>query len=172
MTFQLFANTKLNLSYTIIGFGVATNAIIVVFGQMYMTNSALNRRHTSIGIAGILLYCIAFIGIAVSAEWIVFPLMVFFIATIISTFGENLMSIPQSTLPSNIAPTKGIGYYNGIFQTAMATGWLVSTFFGGIILEFVNNSLLIWFILISPAIPAVFILAHVSKKIPDRMNRA
>ncbi len=172
VTFQLFANTTLGLDYGIIGLGVALNALIVVLGQMYTTRAVLGRRHTSVGILGLAFYCVAFLGIGVAGEWTVAPLAVFLVATVVATVGENLTSIPFSTLPSNLAPAHEIGNYNGAFQTLLSAGWTFSAFLGGLVLAFVPDSLLVWVVLVLPAVPSLFLLRHLSRRIPEAANRA
>ncbi len=171
VTFQLFGNTKLELAYSIIGFAVAINAIVVVFGQTYITNSVINQHHTTIGIAGLLCYCVAFVAIGISGKYMLIPLWMFLLTTIVATIGENLLSIPLATLPSNLAPRSDIGNYNGAFQSFMSAGWMFSTFIGGLILEYFKDPLIIWIILILPAIPAIVLLIHASGKISEKANR-
>lgn len=172
VTFQLFANVTLGLSYDLIGAGLALNCVIVVVGQTYMTHAMIGRRHTWIGALGTVLYVAAFLAIGASGEWGIAPLAVFFAAVVVSTLGENFWSIPSTTLPSNMSPEREIGNYNAIFQTVTGAAWLVSVFFGGVVLSAVRDSLLEWVILMAPAVPCLLLLGHVSRRIPARANRA
>lgn len=171
-TFQLFANTKMGLDYGIVGLGVSLNCFIVVIGQTRTTHSVLGRRHTAIGVLGLLLYCVAFLGMGAATEWLVFPLAAFTAAVVVSTVGENFMSVPTTTLPSNLAPERELGNYNGAFQTIMNAAYLLSVLFGAVILSVVPSPLLEWAILVSPAVPSILLLRHVARRIPTQANRA
>ncbi len=173
VTFQLFANGPLlQIDYSLIGLGIALNCFIVVLGQTWTTRSVLGRRHTSVGALGLALYIIAFVGFGASAEWRVAPLVVFFAAVIVSTLGENLMAVPQTTLPSNLAPERELGNYNGAFQTVSSAAFLLSVTFGGVVLGAVSDPLLAWIVLVSPAVPCFLLLRHVGGRIPEKANRA
>lgn len=172
VTFQLFANATLGLDYGIIGLGIAVNCFIVVFGQTLTTRSVLGRRHTSVGVLGLALYCVAFLGFGIAGKWMVAPLVAFFAAVVVSTAGENFLAIPQTTLPSNLAPEKELGNYNGAFQTTSSAAFLLSVFFGTVILGAIADPLLAWVVMISPAIPSFLLLRHVGRTIPAKANRA
>ncbi len=172
VTFQLFVNSTLGLSYEIIGVGLALNCVIVVVGQTYMTGAMIGRRHTWVGGIGTVLYVVSFLAIGASGEWGIAPFVVFFAAVIVSTLGENFQSIPQTTLPSNLSPEREIGNYNAAFQTVTGAAWLISVFFGGLVLSVVADPMLEWIILMSPAVPALLLLGHVSRRIPGKANRA
>ncbi len=172
VTFQLFANTKMGIDYFVIGLGVSLNCFIVVFGQMRTTTSVLGRRHTHIGMVGVLLYAVAWLGLGASGQWAVAPLAVFTAAVIVSTLGENYLAVPTTTLPSNLAPREEIGNYNGAFQTVSNASFLLSALFGGVVLGLVSQPLLAWAILAAPAVPCLLLLSHVSRRIPAAANRA
>lgn len=172
VTFQLYAYSTLHLGYVVIGLGLALNCLIVVAGQTSMTKSVLGRRHTWIGGAGTVLYVVAFLAIGASGEWMVVPLVAFFAAVTVSTLGENFESIPQTTLPSNLSPDREIGNYNAAFQTVTGAAWLLSVFYGGVVLSAVPDPMLEWTILMLPAVPCLLLLRHVSRKLPEKANRA
>ncbi len=172
VTFQLFANGPLRLPYDIIGLGISLNCFIVVFGQTITTRSVLGREHTRVGIVGILLYVVAFLALGASGEWMIAPLAVFTLAVFVSTAGENFLAVPQTTLPSNLAPERELGNYNGAFQTINSAAFLLSVFFGGVVLAAIPDPLLEWVVLVSPAVPCVLLLRHVGRRIPENANRA
>ena len=172
VTFQLYVNSTLGLSYDIIGVGLALNCFIVVFGQTRTTRAVLGRRHTWVGGIGVVLYVIAFLAIGASGKWGIAPLALFVAAVVVSTLGENFMAIPQTTLPSNMSPEREIGNYNAAFQTVTGAAWLFSVFFGGLVLSLVPDPLLEWTILMLPAIPSLLLLQHVARRIPAAANRA
>ncbi len=172
VTFQLFAKETMGLDYGIVGLGIAVNCFIVVFGQTLTTRSVLGRRHTSVGIVGLALYCVAFLGFGAAGEWTLAPLVAFFAAVVVSTAGENFLAVPQTTLPSNLAPEKELGNYNGAFQTISSAAFLLSVLFGTVVLGAISDPLLEWAVMISPAIPSFLLLRHVGRRIPAAANRA
>jgi MFS family permease len=168
ITFPLYVHNVLGIPYSLIGIGLALNGLVVVFGQSLTTRSVAGQRHTSIGIGGVGLFAIAFLGLGAAGLWSIYPTEVFFLAVLVLTLGENLATIPQSTLPSNLAPPGEIGLYNGAFGTVGGVGFLGSVLLGGWVLSVTSNSLLIWVILALPGIPAVVLLRHAAGKMgPD-----
>jgi MFS family permease len=172
VTFALFVHNKLGISYSILGIGLALNGLVVVLGQSFTTERVLGFRHTSIAIAGGLLYVVAYLLLGVSALWLLFPTGIFFVSVLVLTFGENLASIPTSTLPSNLAPAGEIGAYNGAFNTFLGAAGLAAIFFGGAILSAVPNPLWEWVLLVLPAIPGVVLIRLAARRIPLSTDRA
>ena len=170
--FPLYVHNVLGVSYALLGAGLSLNGLVVVFGQSATTESMIGRRHTSIGILGLALYGIAFVGLGAAGLWNVFPVVVFFVAVVVLTLGENLVAIPNSTLPSNLAPREEVGSYNGAIGAFMAVGGILATLAGGVVLALVSNPLEIWVVLIAPAVPAIILLRHAGGRIPAAMNRA
>ncbi|MCI4331027.1 MAG: MFS transporter [Thermoplasmata archaeon] len=171
-TFPLFVRNVLGIPYSLLGVGLAINGLVVVFGQTLTTQSVLGRRHTTIAIAGVALYAVAFIGLGAAGLWSVYPVAAFFAAVVVLTVGENLVTIPQSTLPSNLAPQGEVGLYNGAFATVGGAGFLGSIVLGGWVLSVTANPLLIWVLLALPAIPAVILLRHAAGRMPLEHDRA
>lgn len=171
-TFPLFVNTILGVPYLILGIGLALNGLIVVFGQTVTTRLSLGQRHTDLLILGSLLYVAAYlllggfglVGIAVVTA--------FYASVIILTVGENLISIPSTTLPSNLAPTTEVGSYNGAFNALAGIGSVLASLFGGFVLSLTGNVLLIWLILIVPTVPAIFLTRWVGQRLPLAANTA
>ncbi len=172
VTYALFVHNKLGISYSILGIGLALNGVIVVVGQSFTTEHVLGLRHTTIAIAGGLLYVVAFLLLGFSALWLLFPTGIFFLSVLILTFGENLGSIPTSTLPSNLAPAGEIGAYNGAFNTFLGAAALAAIFFGGAVLSAVPNPLWEWVLLVLPAIPGVVLLRLAARRIPLKVDLA
>ncbi len=172
VTFVLYANVTLGVPYYALGLGLAINCVIVVFCQTLTTHAVLGRRHTWVGGIGVVLYVIAFLVAGAAGQWSIAPAFAFVFAVVVSTTGENFVMVPMTTLPSNMAPEKEIGNYNAAFQTVTGAAWLGSVFIGGIVLTAVPGPMLQWTILMVPAIPSLLLLAHVSRKIPEAMNRA
>jgi MFS family permease len=172
VTFPLFVVDVLHVPYAILGVGLALNGVIVVVGQTAMTRGLLGRRHTSIAVAGTLAYAAGFVILALAGAAELLPLLLFFAAVLVLTLGENLLWIPQSTLPSNLAPASEVGSYNGAFQTVTSTGILLATAVGGFALAAISDPVELWLLLILPLIPAVVLLERVGRRIRPDANRA
>ena len=172
ITFPLFVHNVLAVPYSLLGIGLALNGLIVVFGQRSTTQSVLGWRHTSIAILGTVLYVVAFLGLGLSGLFLLVPTIVFFAAVFVLTVGENLITIPQSTLPSNLAPPTEIGSYNGAFAMVGGAGFLASVLLGTSVLSAGWNPLLTWVVLVVPAIPAVWLFHDAGRRIPEAANRA
>jgi MFS family permease len=172
VTFALFVHNKMGISYAILGIGLALNGVVVVFGQSFITESVLGYRHTSIAIGGGLLYVAAYLLLGVAGLWLLFPTAIFLASVLILTVGENLGSIPASTLPSNLAPTGEVGSYNGAFNMFLNASGLAAIFLGGAVLSAVSNPLWEWGLLVLPAIPGVLLLRWAARRIPAAADRA
>jgi MFS family permease len=170
--FPLFVRNVLGVPLNLLGAGLALNGLVVVFGQSFTTERVIGRRHTTIGIVGTMLYVAAFLGLGVAGLFDFIPVVVFFVAVFVLTFGENLVTIPQTTLPSNLAPPEEVGAYNGAFQTIGSAGFLIAVVVGGAVLAFTANPLLIWLILIAPALPAVVLLRLAARRMRPEVDRA
>ncbi|HKS59659.1 MAG TPA: MFS transporter [Thermoplasmata archaeon] len=172
VTFPLFVRNVLGISYSLLGIGLALNGLVVVFGQTITTESVVGRRHTTIAIAGLVLYVGSFLALGSAGIYGFFPVAVFFAAVIVLTIGENLITIPQNTLPSNLAAKEELGSYNGAFSMVGGAGFLASVFIGGVVLSLTPNPLLIWVILVVPAIPSIILFRHAAGRLPPHVDRA
>jgi MFS family permease len=172
-TFPLYANTVLHIPYAEVGVGLALNGFLVVVAQAPTTRAALGHRHTSLAILGVLLYVAGFLlfGFASVVPWLV--LSGFFASVVVLTMGENVLSIPNSTLPSNLAPPGEVGAYNGAFFALSGIGGYLSTTFGGFILALGASAPVTWTILMLPALPAIVVtFAWLGPRVPSAANRA
>lgn len=172
VTFPLYVHNILGVSYALLGAGLALNGLVVVFGQKLTTERVLGRRHTTIAIVGLSLYVAAFLGLGVSGALLFFPVAAFFVAVVVLTFGENLITIPQSTLPSNLAPLGEVGSYNGAFAMVGGAGFLGAVLLGGIILTLTANPWLIWLLLVLPAVPSIALFRHAGLRLSRTVDRA
>jgi len=172
-TFPLYANTVLHLPYAEIGVGLGLNGVLVVFVQAPITRSALGHRHTSLFLIGVLLYVAGFLFFGTVALLPGLVLAGYLVSIAVLTMGENVLSIPGSTLPSNLAPPGEVGAYNGAFFAAAGVGQLLAVTFGGFVLAFGLSPPITWTILMLPALPALLV-GHtwVARHIPDGPNRA
>ena len=95
-----------------------------------------------------------------------------FASVFVLSLGENLESIPQTTLPSNLAPPREIGSYNGAYGAQSGIGFYAAILLGTVALAVIANPLLLWGLLVAPAIPAVWLFAWVARRINPTANRA
>lgn len=172
ISLPLFANGTMGIPYGILGIGFSINGLMVVFGQMPITRAMLGKRHTTIGLYGLLAYAVSFVMLGLAASLRFLPIVSFLAATAVMIVGENLISIPMTTLPSNMAPPTDIGFYNGAFQTVTALGPVAAGLLGGAVLNGVGNPFLVWLILAIPAAPAILMLAGAARRISPSANRA
>ena len=172
VTFPLYVHNVLGISYSLLGVGLALNGLVVVFGQTATTERVLGRRHTTIAMLGIALYGVAFLGLGAAGWAGVAPAWVFFAAVVVLTLGENLITIPQQTLPSNLAPKTEVGSYNGAFAMVSGAGFILSVLLGGLVLEETANPFLIWVLLLVPAVPALVLFRHARGRLSLEKDRA
>lgn len=172
ITFPLYVHNVLGISYALLGVGLALNGLVVVFGQQATTERVLGRRHTTIAIGGILLYAAAFFGLGLAGLVDFVPTLVFFVAVVVITLGENLVTIPAATLPSNLAPKGEVGAYNGLFSAAAGGGSLAAVVIGGAVLSLTANPLLIWVLLVAPAVPCVILFRHAAGRLSRAVDTA
>jgi len=171
--FPLYVNTVLGLPYALLGAGFALNGLIVVFGQAPMTRAAQGSRHTSLFVGGVAAYAVGFFLFGVVGQYSLFLVPAFFAVVFVLTIGENLTSIPMSTLPSNLAPPTEIGAYNGAFFALIGIGQLLAPAVGGAVVATGAAPLVVWSALVAPSVPAGLILAlYVTPKLRDAPNRA
>jgi MFS family permease len=171
--FPLYANTVLGLPYADVGLGLALNGILVVVAQAPTTRAALGHRHTSLVHLGTLLYVAGFLFFGAFALVPALVLGGFLAAVVILTMGENVLSIPMTTLPSNLAPAGEVGAYNGAFFGIMGAGGVLATTFGGFVLALGASAPVTWTILMLPALPALLVSHRwIVGRLPAAANRA
>ncbi len=173
VTFPLYANTVLHLPYAIVGLGLAVNGVLVVVAQAPTTRAAAGHRHTTALYLGTLLYVAGFLLLALVALVPALVLAIFFGAVVVLTMGENVESIPTTTLPSNLAPRSEVGAYNGAFFALIGVGQVLAPTLGGVVLAANLGPALTWGLLCLPALPALALLRwYVVPQIDGRANRA
>lgn len=171
--FPLYVNSVLGIPYAILGAGLALNGLVVVFGQMPMTRAALGRRHTTLFVLGAAAYAGGFLLFGVVGQFSLFLIPSFFVVVFVLTVGENLSSIPGTTLPSNLASPTDIGAYNGVFFAITGVGQLLAPVLGGAVIAASASPLVVWSILVAPSVPAGAILAlYVTPRLRPEANRA
>jgi len=172
-TFPLYANTVLHVPYADIGLGLAINGVLVVVAQAPTTRAALGHRHTGLVFLGVLLYVAGFLLFGATAIIPGLVLAGFFVSVVVLTMGENVLSIPSSTLPSNLAPPGEVGAYNGAYFAITGAGMVLATTLGGFVLALGLNPLVTWAVLMVPAVPALAIgYPWVARRMPAGPDRA
>ncbi len=172
VTFPVFVNSVLHVPYALLGAGLALNGVLVVLFQPPTTRAALGHRHTSLFALGAGLYVAGFLLLAAFATVGVAVLVAFFAAVLVLTMGENVASIPTTTLPSNLAPASEVGAYNGAFATFVGIGQLLAPTLGGVVLAAAGSPFVAWVVLSLPVLPAVAVIARVGGRLPTPANRA
>jgi MFS family permease len=172
VTFSLFVSGPLGLPYSLLGLGFAVNGAVVVFGQVPMTHLAIGRKHTTLALAGLVAYMLAFLALGAAALLPLGAVAVFFGAVVLLTIGENLTSIPFTTLPSNAAPPSEVGAYNGAFYTIGGIGTLLALVVGGLALATIPNPVELWAVLCAPGIPAIALFVYAGRRLSKKANRA
>jgi len=171
--FPLYVNSVLGIPYAILGAGLALNGLVVVFGQAPMTQASFGHRHTTLFVAGTAAYAVGFLVFGAVGQFAFFLIPSFFVVVFVLTIGENLTSIPSTTLPSNLAPPSDIGAYNGAFFAVSGIGTLLAPVLGGLAIAATASPLGVWTILVAPALPAAVILAlFVTPRLAAEANRA
>ncbi len=172
-TFLLYANTVLRLPYAYVGVGLALNGVLVVVAQAPTTRAALGHRHSSLMLLGFLLYVVGFLFFGAIALVPSLLLVGFLAAVFVLTMGENVLSIPWSTLPSNLAPAGEVGAYNGAFSGIVGAGQVLATTLGGFVLALGLSPPVTWAILMLPAVPALVVgYAWLQPRIPAAADAA
>lgn len=156
-TFPLYVNSVLGVPYAILGAGFALNGVLVVFVQGPTTRAALGRRHTSLITLGVAFYVVGFLFFGFVALLPAILVVGFFVAVVVLTMGENVLSIPSTTLPSNLAPPTEVGAYNGAFSAIVGVGQVLAPTLGGFVLGFGLSPPLTWALLMVPAVPALLV---------------
>jgi MFS family permease len=171
--FPLYVNSVLGISYAILGAGLALNGLVVVFGQAPITRASLGHRHSSLLLLSLGAYAAGFLLLGFVGQFAVALVPMFFVVVFVLTIGENLGSIPTTTLPSNLAPASEIGAYNGVFFAIVGLGQLLAPVLGGAAIAASSSPLVVWGILVAPSLPAGAILAlYVAPRLPADANRA
>lgn len=172
-TFPLYVNAVLHVPYAILGAGFALNGVLVVLAQAPTTRAAIGHRHTSLILLGVLLYVGGFLFLGAVALVPALLVVGFFVAVVVLTMGENVLSIPSTTLQSNLAPPREVGAYNGAFAAIVGAGQVLAPTLGGVVVAAGLPPPVTWAILMVPAFPALAVLRlWVVPRILDRPNRA
>lgn len=171
VTLPLFAHSILGLSYELVGIGLAINGLLVVATQHWVTEGVIGRRHTTVAVLGLLFFGVSYFVLGLRPHLGLPASGLFLGAIAILTVGENLYTIPQLTLPSNVAPAHAIGLYNGAFSAVGALGLVGATVLGGIALGAGLDPLVTWSLLVVPAVPSILLFRVVGARLSRTVNR-
>ena len=161
----------LGIPFGILGLAVALNGLIPAVGQVPLTMALTGRRHTRVGIFGLALYAASFVALGLDAVVRVEVILIFVLAVIVSTIGENMIYLPVFTLPLNIAPENSQGAYAATIGTASGVGSVFAPILAGVALTFAAHPIVTWGILAAPAVPSAAILWYLESRIPVGQNR-
>ncbi len=142
-TLTLFWTNFDKLTSDVIGMLYGVNGLVVVLMQI-PTNILMRRFRDSTKIAiGGLVFSLAFLGMAFSANLYYLLVLVFFM-----TIGENIVSPVMYTLIGKMAPESKRGQYFGAFSLMIGTALAISPLMGAYLLGiFATNGLYFWSII-------------------------
>ncbi len=169
-TLPLYVNTVLNVPYAVLGIALSLNGLIVTVGQTPTTKLMTGRKHTTSAVYGVLLYVAAFLGLGLLGVNGVAVFVSVGALIVLLTFGENFSAIPMMTVPSNLAPGSELGSYNGAFNMVAGIGYSVAPVMGGLALGATSNGLLVWTLLVIPAVPGIFLFLWLGSRFPREVN--
>ena len=164
--FSVYTVEMAGISKAQLGTLYTLNGLMVVALQLPVTRLLSRFTLTTQIAAGALLYTIGYgsIGALVGFEY-------FFIAMIIVTTGEVMMSPPTLTLTSRLAPDGRMGRYMGIHGFVVASGWSFGPLYGGVILDhFPNNWPLAWILISSLALVSCVGYMWFRRKLPYEVD--
>lgn len=122
-----YAYDNFGITENIYGPIPTTNALMVVFLQMFVTGFTRRQRPLAMMTLGMFLYALANGLVALSGNF-----WGFWFAMVVMTFGELIIIPPASTYVANIAPAEMRGRYMSIFGLTWAFGQGVGPVLGGI----------------------------------------
>jgi MFS family permease len=169
-TFPLFVGGVLGIPTWVLGTALALNGAIVIFGQAPITQLMIGRRHTT---SAVLASALLIGGFVVLGSLSLFPVTVIlgiFSFVVVITIAENLGAIPFMTLPSNMAPEKEVGSYNGAFNLIAGLGGALAPSLGGLALSYISNPFIVWSLLALPAVPSILLFRWLGSRISPKAN--
>ncbi|MCP4632097.1 MAG: MFS transporter, partial [candidate division Zixibacteria bacterium] len=165
--FSLYTVDLIGISKAELGVLFMINGLIVAFFQLPTTHLLKNMRLTSQLALGSIIFSCGYIVVGLSATFILFIL-----AIIIITLGENCVSPPALALTANLAPEGRTGRYMGIYGFAVTIGWSLGPLIGLTLLDsFKPNYLYAWMIISLLGIIAMIGFKLLSRMIPEDINR-
>ncbi len=142
--FSVYAVNLIKISETQLGYLYTVNGLMVVFLQIPTMRLVSKWRFTSLLAIGGFIYAIGYGMIGL------FPSFAFFIfAIMIVTMGEIFMSPPALALTAALAPKGRMGRYMGIYGLFVASGWSFGPLYGGMILEYLSENLVLAWVAIA-----------------------
>ncbi len=116
--FSLYSVDLIGISKAQLGILFMLNGLMVAFFQLPTTNLLKKHRLTSQLTLGSLIFACGYLMVGLSATFVLFV-----IAMVLITTGENCISPPALALTANLAPEGKTGRYMGIYGFAVTFGW-------------------------------------------------
>lgn len=107
-----------------------TNALMVVFLQVFITRIAQRRRDTQVMPIGALFYVAAMLIVGVGSQF-----WSFWLAMVVMTFGELITAPTATTFVANMAPPDQRGRYLGMFGLTWHLAVAIGPFAAGILTD-------------------------------------
>lgn len=165
--FSLYSVDLIGISKARLGLLFMLNGLMVAVFQLPTTRLLKNYRLTSQLALGSVIFACGYVMVGLSASFILFM-----IAIVIITTGENCISPPALALTANLAPEGRTGRYMGIYGFAVTFGWSLGPLIGGTLLDwFKPNYFIAWGLISMLAIISAFGFKSLSKIMPGELNR-
>ena len=165
--FSLYSVDLIGISKAQLGILFMFNGLMVAFFQLPTTRLLKKYRLTSQLALGSVIFACGYVMVGMSATFVLFM-----IAMVIITAGENCISPPALALTANLAPEGRTGRYMGIYGFAVTFGWSLGPLIGGTLLDwFKPNYIFAWGIISLLAIISAMGFRSISKLIPVNVNR-
>ena len=107
-----------------------TNALMVVFLQVFVTRSIISYRDTQVMPIGAIFYVAAMLIVGVSSHF-----WGFWLAMVVMTFGELITAPTATTFVANLAPPDQRGRYLGVFGLTWHVAMAIGPFAAGVLTD-------------------------------------
>ena len=139
-TLSIFTVDIIGLSTAQYGLLLTTNGLIVVFFQYPVARKLSKSVKSRVLVIGSLLYALGFLIFGLSVG---FALSI--VAMVIITIGEIIHAPTSLAVVGELAPSKNIGRYMGVFGLTNILGIAISPLLGGILIDaFPTYPLILW----------------------------
>ncbi len=165
--FSLYSVELIGISKAQLGILFMLNGLMVAAFQLPTTRLIKKFRLTSQLALGSIIFACGYIFVGFSTTFVLFIIAMVFI-----TMGENCVSPPALALTANLAPEGRTGRYMGIYGFAVTFGWSLGPLIGNTLLDwFKPNYIFSWGIISALALFGAIGFKSISKIIPDDLNR-
>jgi MFS family permease len=150
-----------------LGLLFALNGLMVVLLQIPTTRLLRPIRLTVQLAIGSLIYAIGYFFVGLISTYVLF-----IVAIIIITTGENFISPPALSITANLAPPGRTGRYMGIYGFAVTIGWSFGPAVGGALLDIAKpHFVYTWSTISLFAVMAAIGFGWLTHQIPPELNR-